>query len=61
MVRHDAARERKRLMTSSLLVLAEAAHEVTRPNPWLYGGIAFATLMLLLLATYAFRSVGTRH
>ncbi|TGO04320.1 hypothetical protein [Serinibacter arcticus] len=48
-------------MTSSLLVLAEAAEEVTRPNPWLYGGIAFATLMLLLLATYAFRSVGTRR
>jgi hypothetical protein len=48
-------------MTSSLLVLAEAAEEVARPNPFLYGGIAFAALMLLLLATYAFRSVGTRR
>ncbi|WP_454295347.1 hypothetical protein [Salana multivorans] len=48
-------------MSSSLLVLAEAAHEATRPSPWLYGGIAFALLMFLLLATYAFRSVGTRR
>ncbi|GMA30875.1 hypothetical protein [Litorihabitans aurantiacus] len=48
-------------MTSSLLVLAQVAEEVHRPNPWLYGGLAFAILMLLLLATYAFRSVGTRR
>lgn len=48
-------------MSSSLVVLAEAAQEVVRPNPWLYGIIAFALLMILLLATYAFRSVGTRR
>lgn len=48
-------------MTSTLVVLAEVAHEATRPNAWLYGGITFAALMLLLLATYAFRSVGTRR
>lgn len=48
-------------MSSSLLVLAEAAHEATRPSPWLYGGIALTVLLLLLLATFAFRSVGTRR
>ena len=48
-------------MTSSLVLLAEVAHEVTRPNAWLYGGITFGALMMLLLATYAFRSVGTRR
>ncbi|WP_158277093.1 hypothetical protein [Serinibacter arcticus] len=48
-------------MANTLVVLAEVAHEVTRPNPWLYGGITLASLLLLLLATYAFRSVGTRR
>lgn len=48
-------------MTSTLVTFAEAAHEVTRPNPWLYGGVTLSILLILLLATYAFRSVGTRH
>lgn len=48
-------------MTNTLVTFAEAAHEVTRPNPFVYGGVTLAILMLLLLATYAFRSVGTRH
>lgn len=49
-------------MTSTLVLLAEVAHEESvRPNPWLYGGITLAILLLLLLATYAFRSVGTRR
>ncbi len=48
-------------MTSTLVTFAEAAHEVARPNPFVYGGVTLAILLLLLLATYAFRSVGTRH
>lgn len=48
-------------MGTSLVLLAEAAHEASRPSPWLYGGIALGALLLLLLATYAFRSVGTRR
>lgn len=52
-------------MTSSLVKLpAEAAHltPVDLPMPpIMYGIIAFALLMIGLLAVYAFRSVWTRH
>lgn len=48
-------------MNSTLVVLAEAVHESTRPSPWLYGGVALALMLLALLATYAFRSVGSRR
>lgn len=41
-----------------------SSHEVVNQLPvapiW-YGIITFAVLVFLLLATYSFRSVGTRH
>ncbi|GEL95444.1 hypothetical protein [Cellulomonas composti] len=39
---------------------AEKAHELP-VEPWAFGLGAFAGLVALLLFTYAFRSVGTRH
>lgn len=49
-------------MGSSLVLLAEAAEEASsHPAPWVYGLIALVGLLVLLLATYAFRSVGTRR
>ncbi len=39
----------------------EAAHQELPIPPLAYGLIAFGALMALLLVTYAFRSVGTRH
>lgn len=39
---------------------AEAVHELPIP-PVAYGLLGFSALVGLLLVTYAFRSVGTRH
>lgn len=51
-------------MKSSLMTFAaeaEAAAETAGINPWIAGLIAFGILMLLLLITYGFRNVHTRH
>lgn len=48
-------------MGSSLVVLAEAAGGSEHPAPWVYGLIALVGLLVLLLATYAFRNVGSRR
>ena len=51
-------------MTSSLVNLAQQTeeHAAQLPMPaWLYGVIAFAILMLLLLVTVSYRNVHTRH
>lgn len=51
-------------MKSSLVTFAaeaEATAESAGINPWIVGLIAFGILMLLLLLTYAFRNVHTRH
>ncbi|MDO4606760.1 MAG: hypothetical protein Q4B12_05520 [Bowdeniella nasicola] len=52
-------------MSSSLFTLAaEASHLEPHPlpmPPYMYGAIALAILLVLLLTTYAFRSVWTRH
>lgn len=48
-------------MASSLVIMAEAAQESAYHSPYLYGGVALGVLLFLLLATYAFRSVGTRR
>lgn len=50
-------------MSAALLVAEETAEVATHlPIPPVGIGLgAFAVLMSLLLVTYAFRSVGTRH
>ncbi|MHB1063588.1 MAG: hypothetical protein ACYC1Z_03685 [Georgenia sp.] len=51
-------------MKSSLMSLAaeaEATAESAGINPWVVGLITFGILMLLLLLTYGFRNVRTRH
>ncbi|ACQ79889.1 hypothetical protein Bcav_1633 [Beutenbergia cavernae DSM 12333] len=50
-------------MLSSLVTLAETAHETesAAPNPYVYGGVTLAILLFMLLVAFAFRSVGTRH
>lgn len=51
-------------MKSSLMTFAaeaEATAESAGINPWVAGLIAFGILMLLLLLTYSFRNVRSRH
>lgn len=51
------------VMTSSLVTLAaesEVVNELPMP-PVMYGLVAFAVLMFLLLVTLAFRSIHTRR
>ena len=50
-------------MHAALLLAEEAnaeAHALPVP-PVVFGLVAFGSLVCLLLVTYAFRSVGTRH
>ena len=49
---------------NAALLAAEKSAEVATDLPMSpvgYGLVAFGTLLALLLVTYAFRSVGTRH
>ncbi len=51
-------------MKSSLLVLEGGGHEVVNQlpvHPVMYGVIALVVLLFLLLVTFAFRNVNTRH
>lgn len=49
-------------MSTSLVTFAEvASEEAAHVSPYLYGAVTLALLLFLLAATYAFRSVGTRH
>ncbi len=51
-------------MTSSLVVLAQQTeeHATQLPMPaWLYGVVAFAIFMLMLLVTMGYRNVHTRR
>ncbi|UZN01840.1 hypothetical protein [Cellulomonas sp. S1-8] len=51
-------------MNATLIAAAETAaeHTTTLPfSPVVFGVGAFAGLIAMLLVTYAFRSVGTRH
>lgn len=51
-------------MMSSLVNLAQQTEEHANALPvpaWLFGVIAFAIFMLLLLITLAYRNVHTRH
>ncbi|HLT83960.1 MAG TPA: hypothetical protein VKZ83_06980 [Phototrophicaceae bacterium] len=51
-------------MTSSLVTFAQQTeeHATQLPMPaWLYGVVAFAIFMLLLLFTLAYRNVHTRR
>lgn len=43
------------------LVLAEEAEHSLPFHPWVFGVGAFVGLLALLLVTYAFRGVGSRH
>lgn len=47
-------------MRIAQLIATEVATESAIP-PVAYGLVSFAALITLLLVTYAFRSVGTRH
>ncbi|WP_193312956.1 hypothetical protein [Georgenia subflava] len=51
-------------MKSSLMTFAqEAEHaaEAAAVNPWVLGGITLGIALLLLLLTYGFRNIHTRH
>ena len=47
-------------MHAVLLAAEEAHRELSIPPIW-YGIISLATLMALLVATYAFRNIGARN
>lgn len=51
-------------MVAAALTLAQEGAEAVNElavSPVLFGVLGFAGLIALLLVTYAFRSVGTRH
>lgn len=52
-------------MKSSLVTFAtqeaQQAAEATAISPYLLGGITLCAFVFLLLLTYAFRNVGSRH
>lgn len=51
-------------MKSSLMTFAaeaEATSEAAAVNPYVIGLVTFGIFMLMLLITYGFRNVGSRH
>ncbi|UNX53778.1 hypothetical protein MF406_12405 [Georgenia sp. TF02-10] len=51
-------------MTSSLVTFAEEAEhaaETAAINPYVAGALTLAIFVVLLMVTYAFRNVRTRH